>query len=218
VRSSGAVEILDGVDPAVAGALIGFAGASVVGLGTQQMAARREFQRLEQQFRHARRLKDDDDTRAVVDEALAAAHEAEGATLDFNRVMVEAKAAVERLDEALAAAHEAEGATSDYMRGLAEGRAAHERAAVERLVPSGTDDAMAAMEASSRRMDVARSRLMIRLSPGHPLTEAYVGVHIAVVEARRKRSLTPPESGASVTSVVIAFAQLAHEWAARPVE
>ena len=67
-------------------------------------------------------------------------------------------------------------------------------------------------------MDLARSRLAVRLGPGHALTLAYVDLTTTIAQTVKENASAEESPRTGVTDLVITFAQLAHDWASRPVE
>ena len=201
------------VDPAVLAALSALGGAVVGTMGgvlTQHLASRSENERLAQRFRQERHLKDDDVTRGVLNEALAAAYE----TLD----------AIDADARAKASAH------------VSAASAGNDR---ERLL-GAVDDAVAATQAALRvgpsiqAMALVRARLAVCVGPRDVLTNAFIDVEKAVValisdgplmvEALVSRdpaeALLPDayyERRNDVHRAALAFAEHAHGWASRPV-
>jgi hypothetical protein len=238
------------VDPTVAGALIGLGGAAVVGLGTQHLAGRREEQRVHQQFLQARRLKDDDEDRDALEDALAAASEGERAVAEVRRALAHAHAvsltAAEIADIAIMSVRLTEarkvldGARVEFTKAAPDGATVaaalalpssptaqyyglpvkdlDARGVVMRVASSDLQAATLDLIASTRRIGLVRSRLVIRFGLHHKMTLAFTKVWAAVVWGLRvEPQVTMEEPLVRVQEAVLDFAQRAHEWASRPV-
>ena len=186
-------------------------------LATQYLAGRREDQRaalltardeqrVEQQFRHERRLREDEATRTAVDQALAAALRMEEAMREHAR----RRAAFDRAIEVL---------------NVEPGASVNEANAIARhdLVMQ----AASRVYESTLETTLVRSRLAVCLGPGHPLSTAFLTLCLAAlavphVEDPPEPVEDPPEpvdpTQPSVIDQITTFARLAHEWAARPAE
>ena len=191
------------MDPTVAGALIGLGGAAVAAvtaLATQYLAGRREDQRaalltardeqrIEQQLRHERRLREDDAARHVLDDALAAAHGAIDAAEEYKRI-VEAGAALAENPQYI---------ETKFGQQL-----------VEAVMRAGSD-----YLPSTNRLALIRSRVMIQFGTGHDLTVAWLYLERAILPLALNRP-SVPEVTDIANDRMVTFAQLAHEWSSRP--